>query len=176
MQAPEIEDYDYIIPIRLLGQPVKRCNPDGTPWNGTPSYDSSKNYSKAEFKKLWPSGRYTDLEVDIFMYQNAIRKDPTIAQKDLEERAAWFIEESNSYKKPGCGTIETEEGKAAVDEAIEFVTNQQPVDELHISNHDLIQQCRHHGDWCSSIGGISFDSPVLGDTTERIRRAVPKSG
>lgn len=99
-----------------------------------------------------------------------------MAIADLNEWLTWFTNE-NSYKKPGTTIkVTTVEGKKPVMQAIEYLKKKEPMWELQIGHALLITQGRSHADWCSSTEGISHESPLTGNTQQRIEKIVKKVG
>ena len=70
-------------------------------------------------------------EADVFKELNAARTNPSSYARHLEDMRQYF--NGKRFKRPGEITIVTEEGVAAVDEAIAFLRSVQPVNPLSLS-------------------------------------------
>jgi len=84
---------------------------------------------------------YEELETEIFLLQNEIRLNPKILIQKLKDSLKQF--KDNIYHKPDEDPIQTYEGVEAVIDAIEFLKNQNPVQELTL-NKDISQACKDH--------------------------------
>lgn len=76
----------------------------------------------------WP---HTQTEFDIFTYINLVRTQPRLFLPLLYERRRYY--RGKLYKIPGKAPIETEEGEAAIADAIEFLQKQPALKELNYS-------------------------------------------
>ena len=83
-----------------------------------------------------------DFDVQLWEYQNQVRADPQSMIPDLEEMLTWF--QGDVIYEPGTNYgLLTNEGPAAVQELIDFLMVQEPVDELEWQ-HNLMYASRDH--------------------------------
>uniref|UniRef100_A0A7S3LGX5 Uncharacterized protein n=1 Tax=Aplanochytrium stocchinoi TaxID=215587 RepID=A0A7S3LGX5_9STRA len=68
-------------------------------------------------------GERTELEADIFSWINKVRADPECVVLALEGRKMRFVEGNNKMQISGTTFVNTVEGVAAIDDAIEYLEN-----------------------------------------------------
>ena len=84
---------------------------------------------------------YSDLEKELFLCQNKIRKYPTCYIPQLEEWSKKFKE--NTLHLSNEFPLRTFDGLKAVEEAITFLKSQKPLPELKY-NEELSKAAREH--------------------------------
>ena len=72
-----------------------------------------------------PSATISEVDKKIWTLHNEIRRDPKVLIPDLQQMLEQF--DGMLLKRQGKVTLRTKEGKDAVQEAINFLKNQQPV-------------------------------------------------
>ncbi len=90
---------------------------------------------------MFKESDYEELEHEIFLQQNILRKNPQNFLSKLRDSLNHF--KNKIYHKPNEEPIQTYEGVSAINEAIQFLKNQKPVPEL-ILNKDISQACKDH--------------------------------
>ena len=74
------------------------------------------------------------IDKEIFELHNMVRINPQCLLPDLEEMAGKFEKDIDFVRGNGRSTLRTNEGVAAVNDAIEFLKKQQPVKALRWNN------------------------------------------
>ncbi len=112
-----------------------------------------------------PAVNFDEIKAQVIVEHNKVRKDPKSYIPILEEQIKYFKE--NVLARPGEVPVQTNEGKDAFTEAIEFLKNQAPVSEL-TEDANLSKACNDH---CSDIGPkgiVSHDSSDGKNVSDRI--------
>jgi uncharacterized protein YkwD len=110
---------------------------------------------------------YEDIRSGIFKEHNKIRSDPTSYIPLLEEQINYFRE--NILSKPGEIPIQTNEGRSAYLNAIEFLKVQDPVHTLTLNEH-LTKAAEDHAKDIGPKGIVSHDSSDGKNVSDRIER------
>jgi uncharacterized protein YkwD len=110
---------------------------------------------------------YEKLEAELFQMLNDLRKKPKDYLSKLRESLNHFKEKI--YCKPDEAPIQTYEGDSAVKEAIQFLMNQKPVQELTL-NKDITQACRDHINDIGPKGLTMHEGSDGSDIGERIEK------
>jgi uncharacterized protein YkwD len=110
----------------------------------------------------------TDLEKDAWRAQNQLRRDPTSFIPYLEYMLEYMDDEGILRLPESDWGLRTQEGRAAVEEAIAFLRVQAPVQEL-TWNDGLWQVAKFHVDSQGPTGQTGHDSPNGESMTDRFR-------
>ena len=117
---------------------------------------------------------FSKLEDQVLELINAVRTDPTFLVPDLEERLFSF--QSSDYRNPYTGKFtRTEEGKHAVAEAINFLRDQSPMEQVYLAK-GLTNAARSHADDIGRHGLVSRRGSDKSLTIDRIERYGDWSG
>jgi uncharacterized protein YkwD len=117
---------------------------------------------------------FSKLEDQVLELINAVRTDPTFLVPDLEERLFSF--QSSDYRNPYIGKFtRTEEGKHAVAEAINFLRDQSPIEQVYLAK-GLTNAARSHADDIGHHGLVSRRGSDKSLTIDRIERYGDWSG
>ena len=84
---------------------------------------------------------YEELEKEIYLKHNELRRNPQSFIPKLKESLNHFRDKI--YHKPGEDPIQTYEGPEAIEEAIQFLKQQNPVNELTY-NENISLACKDH--------------------------------
>jgi hypothetical protein len=84
---------------------------------------------------------YEDLEMQLFNLHNDLRKNPQSFIIKLKESLNYFRDKI--FHPPGEDPIQTYEGPEAIDDAIQFLKKQKPVNELEY-NENIALACKDH--------------------------------
>lgn len=117
---------------------------------------------------------FSKLEDQVLELINAVRTDPTFLVPDLEERLFSF--QASDYRNPYTGKFtRTEEGKHAVGEAINFLRDQSPMEQVYLAK-GLTNAARSHADDIGRHGLVSRRGSDKSLTIDRIERYGEWSG
>lgn len=108
-----------------------------------------------------------DLEKLIFEEQNKVRVDPQSYIEKLKESMQYF--KGEILHKPNEDAIKTFEGISAYEEAVEFLSRQNPVNELLLDER-LSQACRDHVVDCGPKGTVSHEGSDGKNCSDRIEK------
>ena len=84
---------------------------------------------------------YNDLEKELFYLHNDLRQNPQNYIQKLKECFKYF--RNKIFHPPGEDPIQTYEGPEAIDDAIQFLKTQKPVEPLEF-NDGISQACKDH--------------------------------
>ena len=146
-------------------QPSPTIDTTATPVDGMPLKPPPPRQDEAQWAAL---------ERDIFMEHNKLRQDPQSYIPILEDYMSRMDPQGNI--PDGCGpdcTLLTQEGQAAVQEAIRFLEKQQPVPPLQF-NEALALSARSHADdqRGGSIGHVGSNGSQPGQRIKRARQGA----
>lgn len=110
---------------------------------------------------------YETLAREIVIEHNLIRTNPAEYVEKLKAQLKYF--KGDVLHKPRNNPIRTYEGKAAYEEAIEFLHRQKPVDKL-IENQKLSQACNDHLNDIGPKGLCSHDGSDGSNPSDRIEK------
>jgi uncharacterized protein YkwD len=117
---------------------------------------------------------FSKLEDQVLELINAVRTDPNFLVPDLEERLFSF--QASDYRNPYTGKFtRTEEGKHAVAEAINFLRDQSPMEQVYLAK-GLTNAARSHADDIGRHGLVSRRGSDKSLTIDRIERYGDWSG
>ena len=111
---------------------------------------------------------WAQIEQDIITVQNQVRQDPASLIPLLEERLANMNDEGVISCGPNCRPIQTQEGRPAVQEAIDFLRQQAAVSTLEASPN-VAQAAKAHAQDQAS-GSMGHDGSDGSTTAQRIGR------
>ena len=112
-------------------------------------FDPNDSTNSIPNRRLQPSG-VSDLDWDVFEVTNQLRTDPQSFIPYLEERLMYFNGDILYLHGSNMGLM-TNEGPAAVHEAIEFLMNAQPVEPLEWRT-GMAMSCQDHVDDTGPLG------------------------
>ena len=107
------------------------------------------------------------LSYQVFELVNMVRNDPSSFIQILSDNIKYF--RGNVYMKPGDDAIQTVEGRAGFEEAIDFLKIQNPVPSLTLSEH-LSNACRDHVNDIGNRGVALHGSSDGSNASDRIER------
>lgn len=110
---------------------------------------------------------FEDLSKQLIEEHNKVRKNPQSYIEKLENHMKYF--RSDVLARPGSHAVKTHEGKAAYDEAIEFLKRQMPVGEL-IHDPRLSSACKDLVSDLGPKGQASHDSSDGKTASDRIEQ------
>lgn len=113
------------------------------------------------------SGDYSKLAKEVYIAQNRLRKDPASFIPLLEEKLKYF--EGKTLKIPGEIALVTNEGPAAVKEAIQHLRNQKSLPELKW-NASMAQAAQDHAHDIGPKGSFSHSGSDGSDLSARLDR------
>lgn len=108
---------------------------------------------------------FNQLTTDVIKEINKARSDPYGYIEVLEKDKAYFKE--NILYRPDEDPLRTTEGEAAYDEAIEFLRNQEALDELE-KNKYLSQACSDHANDIGASGAFSHEGSNKESISQRV--------
>lgn len=110
---------------------------------------------------------YDELEKQIFNLHNDLRENPQNYIQKLKEDLKYF--RNKIFQPPGEDPIQTYEGPDAIDDAIQFLKTQKPVEKLEL-NDSITQACKDHVNDIGTKGLTTHegsDDLNIGDRIER---------
>lgn len=110
---------------------------------------------------------YEELAKAVFEEHQKVRTDPTSYIEKLENTMKYF--RGDVLAKPGEDALQTYEGKAAFEEAIEFLKRQKPVNALTLDER-LSSACKDHIEDIGPKGITSHDSSDGKNLSDRIEK------
>jgi uncharacterized protein YkwD len=110
---------------------------------------------------------YNNLSKQVLDVTNKVRTDPKSYVNILSENLKYF--RGNIFAKPGQDAIQTNEGRSAYEEAIDFLKVQPVVGPLNHSEH-LYNACRDHIKDIGPKGLASHDGSDGSNVSDRIER------
>ena len=110
---------------------------------------------------------YENLAREVLYEVNKARTNPKDYVNVLSENLKYF--RGNIFAKPGQDAIQTNEGRSAFEEAIDFLKSQSPVGALTENAH-LTKACRDHADDIGPKGLASHDGSDGSNVSDRIER------
>ena len=116
---------------------------------------------------------YEDLEKDIFYLHNELRENPQSYIQKLKDTLKYF--RNKIFHPPGEDPIQTYEGPEAVDDAIQFLKTQKPVD-LLVYNEGIAQACKDHAFDIGTKGLTTHEGSDDLNISERIEKYVEWDG
>ena len=116
---------------------------------------------------------YSDLEKELFLCQNKIRKYPTCYIPQLEEWSKKFKE--NTLHLSNEFPLRTFDGLKAVEEAITFLKSQKPLPELKY-NEELSKAAREHAHDIGTNGLTGHEGSRESSLPERIEKFINWDG
>ena len=116
---------------------------------------------------------YEDLEKEIFRLHNELRENPQSYIQKLKENLKYF--RNKIFHPPGEDPIQTYEGSEAIENAIQFLKTQKPVEKLEF-NEGLAQACRDHALDIGSKGLTTHEGSDDLNVSDRIEKYVEWDG
>lgn len=117
--------------------------------------------------------QFEQLAKEIFEKINEVRKDPKSFIEKIEKNKSFF--KDKIFRHPLELPIETYEGKQALDDAIQFLDSQEPVDALELSV-DLYKAAMDHARDLGSKGLSSHEGSDGSTLCDRIERYTEWDG
>jgi len=110
---------------------------------------------------------FPELDQQVIEEHNKIRTNPSSYIEKLQNSLKYF--RSNVFSKPGEDPIQTYEGKAAVEEAIEFLKRQKPVSAF-LTDERLNSACLDHINDIGPKGQSTHESSDGKNLSDRIEK------
>ena len=110
---------------------------------------------------------YEELEKEIFYIHNDLRQNPQSFIPKLKDCLKYFS--NKIYHPPGEDPIQTYEGADAIDEAIQFLKTQKPVNELEY-NDNIALACKDHVNDIGTKGLTTHEGSDEKNISDRIEK------
>lgn len=110
---------------------------------------------------------YEDIENELIEQHNILRTDPKSYIPKLEQCLNLFHE--NVYHQPGEDPLQTYEGVAAVEEAIDFLNEQEPMPALKLKT-EISNACRDHVNDIGPKGLTTHEGSDGSNISERLEK------
>ena len=136
--------------------------------NEQPNYAKHASSEQHDYKTgPHALGPHHALAIEAAKVQNQLRKDPKSFIPKLEAKLPHF--KGKNYAPPGKITLVTNEGPAAIKEAIEFLKKQQPLPELQLSE-GLQKAAQDHANDIGPKGLCSHSGSDGSSTANRVEK------
>ena len=116
---------------------------------------------------------YDELAIEIINEQNRVRTDPKTYIDKLERAKSFF--KDKIFRHPAEIPIETYEGVKGIEDAIEFLKNQEPLEPLKMSK-ELSQAAKDHAIDIGSKGLSSHEGSDGSGISERVEKYIEWDG
>ena len=116
---------------------------------------------------------YEDIEKQLFNLHNDLRENPQSYIQKLKENLKYFRQKI--FHPPGEDPIQTYEGTEAIDDAIQFLKTQKPVERLEY-NDGIAQACKDHVLDIGSKGLTTHEGSDELNIADRIEKYVEWDG
>ncbi len=110
---------------------------------------------------------YKQLKIDVLNEHNKLRADPKSFIPHLENHLKYF--KGDVYTRPGEIGIQTNEGKAAVNEAINYLKKAKPLGKIEL-NDDLCKAVEDHVNDIGPSGECGHDGSDGSSPSDRVER------
>ena len=110
---------------------------------------------------------YESVAKEVVELVNQARTNPTSFVEILSNNLKYF--KGNIFARPGSVALQTVEGRAAFEEAIDFLKTQKPLGALKVDER-LSQACKDHINDIGPLGVSSHDSSDGKNVSDRIER------
>jgi uncharacterized protein YkwD len=110
---------------------------------------------------------YKILSQEVLALVNQARTNPSSFVEILSNNLKFF--KGTVYAKPGCDAIQTNEGRSAFEEAIDFLKQVDPVGKLTLNNN-LSLACKDHATDIGTNGLATADGSDGSNVSDRIER------
>ena len=110
---------------------------------------------------------YEELEKEIFQLHNKLRQDPQNFIPKLKEYFKYF--RNKIYHPPGEDPIQTYEGSEALEDAIQFLKTQKPVNPLEYNEY-ISAACKDHSSDIGEKGYTSHEGRDTKNISERLEK------
>ena len=115
----------------------------------------------------------SDFEWAIVEETNAARTDPSAYAQHLEERRSWY--DGRLRREPGRTPIRTQEGVSALDEAIRYLKDAEPLPPLQVSA-GMSQAAEDHVDDMAATGRTGHEGSDGSRAWDRMEADGERSG
>ncbi len=116
---------------------------------------------------------YEELAIEIFNEQNRVRTDPKSYIDKLERAKSFF--KDKIFRHPAEIPIETYEGVKGIENAIEFLKNQEPLEPLR-ANRELSKAAKDHATDIGSKGLSSHEGSDGTGISDRVEKYIEWDG